>query len=54
VTEHGADVAKRFIEMFRSAIATLFKDIDKIDEEILIKAFKSVNEILMKMELKNA
>lgn len=54
VTEHGAYVAKRFIEMFRSAIATLFQDIDKIDEEILIKAFKSVNEILMKMELKNA
>lgn len=54
VTELGADVAKRFIEMFRGAIAVLFKDIDKNDEDELIKAFKSVNEILLKMELKNA
>ena len=54
MSDHGADVAKHFIEMFRSAIATLFKDIDKNEEEELINAFKSVNEILMKMELKNA
>lgn len=54
VTEQGAVVAKRFIEMFRAAITTLFKDIEKQDEEELIKAFKSMNEILTKMELKNA
>lgn len=54
VTERGADIAKQFVEMFRTAIATLFKDIDKNDEDELIKAFKSINDILTKMELKNA
>ena len=54
VTEHGAAVAKQFIEMFRGAIATLFQNINKSDEDELIKSFKSINDILTKMELENA
>ena len=54
VTERGAAVATKFIDMFHNAIATIFKDIDKNDEEELIKSFKIMNGILMKMESKNA
>ena len=54
VTERGAAVATKFIDMFHQAIAGIFKDIDKNDEEELIKSFKTMNNILMKMELKNA
>ena len=54
VTENGAQVAKKFINMFHRAIAVIFKDIDKDDEEKLIQSFKSMNEILVKLELKNA
>lgn len=54
VTEHGAELAGRFIEMLHTAIATLFKDIDKNDEAELIKSFRSMNNILVKMENKNA
>lgn len=54
VTERGAAVATKFIDMFHNAIATIFKDIDKNDEDELIKSFKTMNGILMKMESKNA
>ena len=54
VTERGAAVATKFIDMFHQAIAGIFKDIDKNDEEELIKSFKTMNNILIKMELKNA
>ena len=54
VTESGAAVATKFIDMFHNAIATIFKDIDKNDEDELIKSFKTMNGILMKMESKNA
>ena len=54
VTDRGAVLATKFIDMFHNAIATIFKDIDKGDEEELIKSFKTMNGILMKMESKNA
>ena len=54
VKENGARVAKKFINMFHRAIAIMFKEIDSDDEEKLIDAFKSMTEILVKMELKNA
>jgi DNA-binding MarR family transcriptional regulator len=54
VTEHGAKVATGFIEMFHQAIAEMFKDISKTDEDELIRSFKSINDILLKMETKNA
>ena len=54
VTDSGAALATKFIDMFHNAIATIFKDIDKGDEEELIKSFKTMNGILMKMESKNA
>ena len=54
VTDQGAKLASHFIDMFHQAIATIFKDIDKNDEEKLIESFKTVNAILAKMENKNA
>lgn len=54
VTDQGVALATKFIEMFHNAISTIFKDIDKNDEEELIKSFKTMNGILTKMENKNA
>jgi len=54
VTERGAQVAGKFIDMFHQAIADIFKDINKSDEDELIKSFKTMNGILIKMESKNA
>ncbi len=54
VTDRGVALATKFIEMFHNAISTIFKDIDKNDEEELIKSFKTMNGILTKMENKNA
>ena len=54
VTDAGAAAAMKFLEMFHQAIAEIFKDIDKDDEEKLIDSFKTMNGILMNMESKNA
>ena len=54
VTDQGAKLAAQFINMFHNVMATLFKDIDKADEEKLIESFKTMNAILVKMENKNA
>ncbi len=54
VTEYGAQVANEIIEMLHNAICEMFKDIDKKDEEELVRSFKSMNEILIRMESKNA
>ncbi|MBQ7185512.1 MAG: winged helix-turn-helix transcriptional regulator [Alphaproteobacteria bacterium] len=54
VTDAGARVANKFIDMFHDAVAAVFKDINKADEDELIKAFKSINTIFLKMESKNA
>ena len=54
VTEKGAKLANHFIDMFHNAIAIIFKDINKDDEDKLIDAFKVMNTILLKMESKNA
>ena len=54
VTGQGAQLATEFINMFHQAIAAIFKDIDKNDEEKLIESFKTMNGILAKMENKNA
>ncbi|MBO7508664.1 MAG: winged helix-turn-helix transcriptional regulator [Alphaproteobacteria bacterium] len=54
VTEHGADIARGFINMWHQAIGVIFKDIDKEDEESLIQSFKTMNNILVKMGDKNA
>ena len=54
VTEYGAQVAGGIIEMLHGAIASMFKDIDKNDEEELVRSLKSMNAILLKMESKNA
>lgn len=54
VSESGAQVATEIIEMLHNAIADMFKDVDKKDEEELIRSFKSVNEILLRMESENA
>ncbi len=54
VTEQGAKVATKFINMFHQVMATMFKDIEKADEEKLIESFKTMNCILEKMGDKNA
>ena len=54
VTDAGARVANKFIDMFHDAVAAVFNDINKADEDELIKAFKSINTIFLKMESKNA
>ena len=54
VSERGATIAADIIEMLHNAICEMFKDIDKKDEEELIRSFKSMNDILLKMENKNA
>lgn len=54
VTDVGADFARKIIEMLHNAIAVIFKDIDKNDEEELIRSFKSMHNILMKIGDKNA
>ena len=54
VTDAGAKVANKFIDMFHNAVAAVFKDISKSDEDELIKAFKSINTIFVKMESENA
>ena len=54
VTDQGAKLANHFIDMFHNAIATIFKDINKEDEDKLVDSFKTMNTILLKMESKNA
>ena len=54
VTDQGAKLASRYIDMFHNAISVIFKDIEKNDEEELIQAFKTVNNVLMKIGAKNA
>lgn len=54
VTEHGARTAIKFVGMFHQAVATMFKDIDKNDEDELVASLKSMHDILLKMEAKNA
>lgn len=54
VTDMGGELAVRFIDRFHNAVATVFKNIDKTEEDELIKAFKVMNDILVKMESKNA
>ncbi len=54
VTDKGAKIATEIIEMLHQAISSMFKDIDKDDEEELIRSFKSMYNILSKMEAKNA
>ena len=54
VTDEGRHVAVRFIGMLNKAIETIFKDIDKEDEQELVRSLKSIHEIFVKMELKNA
>ena len=54
VTDKGAKLATQFINMFHNVMATLFKDIDKADEDKLIESFKTMNAILVKMGNKNA
>lgn len=54
VSEAGASVANKFIDMFHGAVAEVFKNIGKEDENELINAFKSINTIFLKMESENA
>lgn len=54
VTDEGRRVAVHFIGMANKAIETIFKDIDKEDEQELVRSLKSIHEIFVKMELKNA
>ena len=54
VSERGGRVAAEIIEMLHNAIGSMFTDIDKKDEEELVRSFKSMNEILAKLEAKNA
>lgn len=54
VTKMGAEMATKFMDVFHNAVANIFKDIDKTDEEILVKSFKSIHDVFVKMELKNA
>ena len=54
VTPYGAETAKQFMEIFHQAMAAIFKDVDKEDEEELIRSFKSIYNIFVKLELKNA
>ena len=54
VTPNGADVAKQFLDIFHQAMAAIFKDINKADEEELIRSFKSIHNIFVKMESQNA
>ncbi|MCR4917505.1 MAG: MarR family winged helix-turn-helix transcriptional regulator [Alphaproteobacteria bacterium] len=54
VTENGARVACQFIDMFHNAVSAVFKNISKSDEDELIKAFKAINNVFVKMESENA
>lgn len=54
VTKSGAEMATKFLDVFHAAISNIFKDIDKADEEELIRSFKSIHNIFVKMESRNA
>lgn len=54
VTDEGRRVAIKFVGMLNKAIEIIFKDIDKDDEAELIRSLKSIHDIFVKMELKNA
>lgn len=54
VTPRGKEIASRVMEKFREGIEKLFSDIESEDEKRLTAAMKTMNEILTKMEIKNA
>ncbi len=54
VTDKGKKIAQDAVEMFRGAIEKLFDQLSKEDENKLTEALKTINNILMKMELSNA
>ena len=54
VTEDGAKVAEQAMDIFRASIERLFNGVNKEDEARLTTALKTINELLKKMENKNA
>lgn len=54
VTPNGQEVASRCMEKFREGIESLFCEIETEDEKKLTSALKTMNELLTKMEKKNA
>lgn len=54
VTPEGEEVSKRALEKFREGIETFFKDLHREDEEKLVGALKTLNEVFKKMEKGNA
>ena len=51
VTKAGADVAKSMIAEFENTIGAVFANLSASDEEKLIEAMSSINEILLNMEV---
>ena len=54
VTKTGEELAKRVLDEFREGIETMFKNINREEEEKLTGALKTMNELLIKMEINNA
>ncbi len=53
-TAAGAKLADKALDGFRNALARMFENISPDDEAALTGALKTMNSILVKMELKNA
>lgn len=54
VTDRGEEIAKNVISMFHKRIGIMFQGISSDDEIELVRSFKTINAILLKMEIKNA
>ena len=53
-TAAGAKVAEKALDGFRNALTRMFESVTPEDEVALTGALKTMNNILVKMELKNA
>jgi DNA-binding MarR family transcriptional regulator len=54
VTHAGESVAKLALDKLRSGIETLFSDLSHEEEKTLVEALRTMNDLLNKMEKRNA
>lgn len=54
VTKRGAEMAEQCLQKFHDSINNLFMEISDEDESVLINSMLAINDILIKLEEKNA
>jgi hypothetical protein len=50
VSESGAELATRAMDLFRSGVEKMFADISADDEARLVSALRTLHDVLSKME----